>query len=159
VPLTTDRYFPLQAGADNLKEGFELGTPSTRTSTTSNLVSPKFNLTEPNVFPASLPSFRIRCETLHTELQSLSSRLLSLLAEALGKPSPFFDHYLTDSLSTLRLLHYPPVPANRQQEFICTPHTDVRIFGSFSLLSSLCQHGLHYLSHASPLETPRKNQC
>jgi isopenicillin N synthase-like dioxygenase len=36
----------------------------------------------------------------------------------------FFDHYLTDSLSTLRLLHYPPVPNSRRQELICTPHTD-----------------------------------
>ena len=43
---------------------------------------------------------------------------------ALGKPSTFFTHYLTNSLSTLRLLHYPPIPSNRQQELICTPHTD-----------------------------------
>ncbi|KAH6716810.1 putative iron/ascorbate oxidoreductase [Leptodontidium sp. MPI-SDFR-AT-0119] len=116
-------YFPPQEGDDNLKEGFELGTPSSRPST-SALVSPKFDLTEPNVFPASHARFQARCETLHNELQSLSSRLLSLLAVALGKPSSFFDHYLKDSLSTLRLLHYPPVPASRQQELICTPHTD-----------------------------------
>lgn len=123
--LSTDfqRYFPPQEGDDNLKEGFELGTPSSRPST-SALVSPKFDLTEPNVFPASHARFQARCETLHNELQSLSSRLLSLLAVALGKPSSFFDHYLKDSLSTLRLLHYPPVPASRQQELICTPHTD-----------------------------------
>ncbi len=43
---------------------------------------------------------------------------------SLGKPATFFDHYLTDSLSTLRLLHYPPAPPSRQQELICTPHTD-----------------------------------
>jgi isopenicillin N synthase-like dioxygenase len=61
---------------------------------------------------------------LHTELQSLSAKLLSLLVVSLGKPSTFFDNYLTDSLSTLRLLHYPPVPTSRQQELICTPHTD-----------------------------------
>lgn len=84
----------------------------------------KFNLTEPNVFPPSDPEFRLRCETLHAELQTLSARLLSLLALSLGKPPSFFDNYLTDSLSTLRLLHYPPVPTSRQQEPICTPHTD-----------------------------------
>ena len=84
----------------------------------------KFNLTEPNVFPETDPSMQKRCEVLHTELQSLASKLLSLVAVALGKPSTFFDHYLENSLSTLRLLHYPPVPASRQQELICTPHTD-----------------------------------
>jgi isopenicillin N synthase-like dioxygenase len=105
-----------------LKEGFELGPPSTRSNIQPN--APKFNLIEPNVFPASHPSFRARCETLHTELQALSAKLLSLLATSLGKPSTFFDHYLEDSLSTLRLLHYPPVPAARQQDLICTPHTD-----------------------------------
>ncbi|KAK0118223.1 hypothetical protein ONS95_012527 [Cadophora gregata] len=116
-------YFPPQEGDDNLKEGFELGNPSTRPST-SGLLSPKFDLTESNVFPASKREIQARCETLHKELQTLSSKLLSLLAVALGKPSSFFNHYLKDSLSTLRLLHYPPVPASRQQELICTPHTD-----------------------------------
>ncbi|KAH6666301.1 putative iron/ascorbate oxidoreductase [Halenospora varia] len=116
-------YFPPQPGADNLKEGFELGTPSTRPNTSSSPTS-AFNLTEPNVFPSDRESFRTRCETLHNELQALSTHLLSLLAVALGKPQNFFEHYLTDSLSTLRLLHYPPVPASRQQELICTPHTD-----------------------------------
>ncbi|KUJ16875.1 putative iron/ascorbate oxidoreductase [Mollisia scopiformis] len=116
-------YFPTQAGADNVKEGFELGTPSIKT-TVLPLTSSKFDLTEPNVFHPSYADFQARCEMLHTELQSLAARLLSLLAISLGKPATFFDHYLFESLSTLRLLHYPPVPAERQQELICTPHTD-----------------------------------
>jgi len=108
-----------------LKEGFELGTPTTlSTNAPSLLANHKFNLVEPSIFPSSHPSFRTRCEILHTELQTLSARLLSLLAVALQKPPSFFDNYLTDSLSTLRLLHYPPVPTARQQELICTPHTD-----------------------------------
>jgi isopenicillin N synthase-like dioxygenase len=119
------RYFPAQPGTDNLKEGFEIGPPTTLpTSSSSPLVNQNFDLAEPNVFPASNPAFRSRCEVLHNELQTLSKQLLSLLAVSLGKPSTFFDHYLTDSLSTLRLLHYPPVPAARHQELICTPHTD-----------------------------------
>jgi isopenicillin N synthase-like dioxygenase len=116
-------YFPPQVGADNLKEGFEVGAPSTR-HVKSHPGATKFDLTEPNIFPVSHPTIQTRCETLRAELQFLSSKLLLLLAIALGKPSSFFDHYLTNSLSTLRLLHYPPVPSNRQQELICTPHTD-----------------------------------
>ncbi|KAF8855264.1 putative iron/ascorbate oxidoreductase [Acephala macrosclerotiorum] len=116
-------YFPTQPDADNLKEGFELGTPYNKT-TLSPLTGPKFDLTEPNVFHSTHAEFQTRCETLHTELQALSVRLLSLVAVALNKPASFFDHYLTDSLSTLRLLHYPPIPSERQQELVCTPHTD-----------------------------------
>lgn len=120
---TLDRYFPPQVGSDNLKEGFELGTPSSRCIKLQPGVV-KLNLAEPNIFPKSPPSFRTRCETLHSELQTLSAKLLSLIETSLGKSASFFDHYLTDSLNTLRLLHYPPVPAGRQQELICTPHTD-----------------------------------
>jgi len=45
----------------------------------------KFNLTEPNVFPSSKPTFKFGCETLHTELQELSARLPRLLALFLGE--------------------------------------------------------------------------
>lgn len=91
----------------------------------------------------SYPS-RPRLEEFYSELQTLSSRLLSLLAMSLDKPSDFFDPYLTDSLSTLRLLHYPPcesttTPSNDTSQhkattpppepsdpvkLSCTPHTD-----------------------------------
>lgn len=110
--------------------------------------SSKFNLAEPNVWPdeKTFPS-RPRLEKLYAELQALASNLLSLLAMSLGKPPDFFAHYLEDSLSTLRLLHYPPaadpkagldanadrygsVPATPPPEpdepvkLSCTPHTD-----------------------------------
>ncbi|KKZ61183.1 hypothetical protein EMCG_04195 [[Emmonsia] crescens] len=118
-------YFPTQPDLanDNLKEGFEIGpqncipeaSVSNDTPDTANL--PKINLSEPNIWPALaiFPS-RQKLEQLHNELQSLASTLCSLLAISLGKEADFFSSYLTDSLSTLRLLHYPSSP--------CTPHTD-----------------------------------
>ncbi|OWP00641.1 hypothetical protein B2J93_5417 [Marssonina coronariae] len=126
VPMNKNTYrgyFLPQLGADNFKEGFELGSRSS-TQISSPLTRPKLDLSEPNVFPSSRAEFQKRCETLHDELQNLSARLLELLAVALGKPVPFFNHYLDNSLSTLRLLHYPPVPETRQLDLICTPHTD-----------------------------------
>lgn len=105
----------------------------------------RFNLTESNIWPDSTayPS-RPRLEQLYSELQSLSSTILSLLAISLNKPSDFFAPYLTDSLSTLRLLHYPatshtktadtyvdsssstPPPEHTSDpvKLSCTPHTD-----------------------------------
>ncbi|PCH01859.1 Oxoglutarate/iron-dependent dioxygenase [Penicillium occitanis (nom. inval.)] len=106
-------YFPVQpnAASDNLKEGFEMGTRHPIQSTSTTDQTSRFNLTEPTVWPDSTayPS-RSRLEQLYSELQSLSSTILSLLATSLDKPADFFAPYLTDSLSTLRLLHYPPSP-------------------------------------------------
>ncbi|EED13663.1 gibberellin 20-oxidase, putative [Talaromyces stipitatus ATCC 10500] len=137
-------YFPVQPNdaSDNLKEGFEIGPPQAIHSMPANPAS-RFNLTEPNVWPDenTYPS-RSRLEQLYIELQSLSSTILSLLASSLDKPADFFTPYLTDSLSTLRLLHYPPSPSNTTDTPIdidtstpppepsdpvklsCTPHTD-----------------------------------
>ncbi|PGH03308.1 hypothetical protein GX51_04179 [Blastomyces parvus] len=147
-------YFPTQPDLanDNLKEGFEIGPqkpiPQTLASNgTSNAAHlPKINLSEPNVWPApALFRSRAKLEQLHNELQSLASTLLSLLAISLGKEAEFFSSYLTDSISTLRLLHYPrtssPSSSSTQSQseelpgsdpdadadpvkLSCTPHTD-----------------------------------
>jgi len=95
--------------------------------------SSKFNLAESNVWPdeRDFPA-RPSLEKLYAELQSLASKLLSLLAVSLGKPADFFAPYLNDSLSTLRLLHYPAVASSASEssstgsdvKLSCTPHTD-----------------------------------
>lgn len=118
-PNTYRGYFPTQplSASDNLKEGFEIG-PSRQVEDQleDSEMRPtiqertKFDLSEPNVWPDEevFPG-RSDLERLHSELQNLSSQLLSLLAMSLGKDPEFFSSYLRDSLSTLRLLHYPPV--------------------------------------------------
>lgn len=76
---------------------------------------------------SSFAESRSKIETLHNELQSLSSMLLSLIAVSLHKPADYFSSYLIDSLSTLRLLHYPPQPSAPKPDetkLCCTPHTD-----------------------------------
>ncbi|KAI7510008.1 hypothetical protein KC347_g4704 [Hortaea werneckii] len=125
-------YFPLQPGKqDNLKEGFEVGSAAHSVPTGEKESRPsKLDLNEENVWPRAetFGDGRQRLEKLHDELQSLSSTLLSLLATALGKPADYFDSYLDNSLSTLRLLHYPPQEPARsvdgEVKLCCTPHTD-----------------------------------
>jgi isopenicillin N synthase-like dioxygenase len=125
-------YFPTQPGQqDNLKEGVEVG-PKDPLPHYSSARKRKFDLAEPNVWPSSstFGPQRTRLESLYAELQHLSSTLLSLLAVSLDKPADHFAHYLKDSLSTLRLLHYPPQPSatsdstNQEPKLCCTPHTD-----------------------------------
>ena len=108
--------------------------PINTTTTTASETS-KFNLAEPNIWPDPdvFPN-QTKLEKLYDELQSLASKLLSLLAISLGKPADFFGPYLEDSLSTLRLLHYPIVPRHSDSglgsspepevKLSCTPHTD-----------------------------------
>lgn len=97
--------------------------PAKPIRTQSTLSSSKFNLAEPNVWPDgdSFPE-RPSLEKLYIELQTMASKLLSLLAVSLGKPSDFFIPYLEDSLSTLRLLHYPAV-ASTASGSGSAPHT------------------------------------
>lgn len=65
---------------------------------------------------------------MYNELQSLAASLLCLLAVPLGKDPDFFSTWLDNSLSTLRLLHYPVDAGSEQAEHAvrlsCTPHTD-----------------------------------
>ncbi|KAF2724811.1 Clavaminate synthase-like protein [Polychaeton citri CBS 116435] len=121
-------YFPPQPGQkDNLKEGFEVGSGRAPASKAGRR-GVKFDLSEGNVWPAesAFQDGRARLEKLYSELQDLSSILLSLLAVELSKPADFFASYLEGSISTLRLLHYPPQPDDQDDKvkLCCTPHTD-----------------------------------
>ena len=141
-------YFPTQPGQqDNLKEGFEIGSSTTRRSPLA--AKQKFDLAEPNVWPAesSFETGRARLEKLYSELQTLSSTLLSLVAVSLDKPADYFSSYVTDSLSTLRLLHYPPQTSSPKDEIklCCTPHTDS---GIMTLLHQDPTGGLEVLNAA-----------
>lgn len=79
-------------------------------------------------------SSRDRLETLYAELSSLSNTLLALLASSLGKNPASFTSIMRNSVSTLRLLHYPghasPIAPSREEgkedeeKLSCTPHTD-----------------------------------
>ncbi|KAL8760271.1 MAG: hypothetical protein Q9199_000170 [Rusavskia elegans] len=118
-------FFPAQPGSDNLKEGFEIGPPELPEA--PKWAKARIDLTEANVWQAELsaPGLGGQSGKLHAELQVLSSKLLSLIAMALGKEPSYYDHYLPNSVSTLRYLRYPAMkPPSPQQELCCTPHTD-----------------------------------
>ncbi|EMC98243.1 hypothetical protein BAUCODRAFT_418564 [Baudoinia panamericana UAMH 10762] len=122
-------YFPFQPGCDSLKEGFEIG-PAQTPGRSAFGKTQRYDLTEPNVWPAgaSFHDGRVKLERLHAELQKLASTLLLMLGITLGKPADYFAPYLLESLSTLRLLHYPPQESTETEvaaiKLCCTPHTD-----------------------------------
>lgn len=66
----------------------------------------------PNVWPAEVPGFRETFEGLFQALDGVGQRILSAIARYLGLNPDFFDDTVADGNSVLRLLHYPPVPAD-----------------------------------------------
>ncbi len=66
----------------------------------------------PNVWPDQPEGFRETFIELFAAFDTAGDRLLSAIARHLGLAPDWFDHAVRDGNSVLRLLHYPPIPAD-----------------------------------------------
>ncbi|MFB0613731.1 isopenicillin N synthase family dioxygenase [Aurantiacibacter poecillastricola] len=66
----------------------------------------------PNVWPAEIPEFRETFEELFGEFEKTGSLVLSAVALHLGLDADWFEPSIEDGNSVMRLLHYPPLPAD-----------------------------------------------
>jgi isopenicillin N synthase-like dioxygenase len=64
-----------------------------------------------NLWPTEVPAFKPAMLALFEAFDRMGGRLMRALARYLGLPPGHFDSALKDGNSVLRLLHYPPVPA------------------------------------------------
>jgi len=83
---------------------------------------------EPGGAPANrwleeLPDFGATALRYYAALDALAHRMLPLYARALDLPVDYFKPLCTQSFSTLRLTHYPPI-AYGADEYGIAPHTD-----------------------------------
>lgn len=79
-----------------------------------------------------IAGFRSTVSAYYDAMDRLCGRLLELYSVAVGMPADFFGRFFDPSLATLRMSHYPPIPAEDDQWGI-DPHTDA---GFMTLLPS-----------------------
>ena len=96
----------------------------------------------PNLWPAEIAGFEAAELALFAALDVAGGRILAAIARYLGLPADWFVDTVADGNSVLRLLHYPPVPADAPG-IRAGAHEDIN---TITLLLGAQEAGLELLS-------------
>ncbi len=135
----------LEAGAPpDLKEGYYIGPEHSPDD--PRVVAGMFNHGA-NQWPAQRPNFRPVMLVYLQVMLDLSARMMSGIALSLDLPEDYFAHYCSNVMATVRLLHYPPHPAQALPgQKGAGAHTD---FGGLTLLRQDDNGGLQVWDQTS----------
>ena len=103
------------------------------------------NSMSPNIWPTRPEAFRDTFLELFTAFDRAGDKLLSALAIHLGLDAHWFDPAVKDGNSVLRLLHYPPIPADAEG-VRAGAHEDINLI---TLLLGAEEAGLELLDRES----------
>jgi len=93
----------------------------------------------PNQWPDWLPDVKPRIQAYIDEVDALSRYVVQLIAISLDLPAHALDHHFAHPTTFLRMLHYPPQPADEREQIGSAPHTD---YGIITLLAQDDSGGL-----------------
>jgi isopenicillin N synthase-like dioxygenase len=135
----------LEPGAlPDLKEGYYIGPE--HPADDPRVVAGMFNHGA-NQWPASRPRFKPVMQAYLDVMMDLSARMMGGIALSLRLPEDYFKGYCRDAMATVRLLHYPPQPAQGDPDQKgAGAHTD---FGGLTLLRQGEIGGLQVWDQAS----------
>ena len=77
-----------------------------------------------NRWPPDMPQFRAATIAYYAAMEAMTTRLVPVVAMALGLPPAYFAEAFAEPNCTIRLIHYPPQPNPEDNEFGFAPHTD-----------------------------------
>jgi isopenicillin N synthase-like dioxygenase len=97
----------------------------------------------PNIWVDSIPGFREATYGLYQAFDALGARLLSAIARSVKLPADFFDDKVNLGNSVLRVIHYPPMPAEPTPSVRAGAHEDINVI---TLLLGAEEPGLEVLS-------------
>lgn len=81
-----------------------------------------------NVWPKEIPEFKETFQKMYNALEMCSDIILEALTMPLDLNKTFFKEMTRDGNSILRLLHYPPLPPDRDQRALrAAPHEDINL--------------------------------
>jgi isopenicillin N synthase-like dioxygenase len=106
-----------------------------------------------NVWPAEVPGFRESLAALYAAFDVAGGKLLSAIARYLGLAPDWFVPTVANGNSVLRLLHYPPIPADADG-IRAGAHEDIN---TITLLLGAEEAGLELLTRDGnwlPVEVP-----
>ncbi len=111
-----------------------------------------------NQWPDEVPLAAALCEAYIQSMLGLSRRLMQLLALSLGLSERYFDVSFTNPMVTLRMIRYPPHPADADERaFGAGAHTD---WGALTILAQDMHGGLEVcMPDGSWVEATPKEGC
>jgi isopenicillin N synthase-like dioxygenase len=103
----------------DLKEFWQIG----HDVVAGDTINPLF---PPNIWPDAIPAFEPTFRALFEALNQTGITLLQALAPSLGLDKHFFDPLVARGSSLLRVLHYPPIPADADPNCVrAAAHEDI----------------------------------
>jgi len=97
----------------------------------------------PNIWVSEIPDFRESTLSLYRSFDALGLRLLSAIARSVDLPSNYFDDKVNLGNSVLRIIHYPPMPAEPTASVRAGAHEDINVI---TLLLGAEEPGLEVLT-------------